>query len=281
MRSNRTLILLFAAALAAPAAAQEPAPQSEPDRAVPRARSGESRNPNRPDALIRHQPRAAAPAERTTSPRAVAPPDSSSRPMNVSASAEQQGGRRRPPSGGGGGGGNSGGGAVRREPGPRSQSDGNRGGGDHPVFVDRAVPRGSVPHQSRPVYVYRATPWPWYYDPWLYGGGFGIGYAYYSPWSWYGPGWGAYAPAYGPGWGYGYTTGRVRLKVTPRDAEVFVDNYYAGTVDDFDGNFQGLRLEPGNHKVEVRKPGFESLTYDVHVQPDRTITFRGEMKTTP
>ena len=28
----------------------------------------------------------------------------------------------------------------------------------------------------------------------------------------------------------------------------------------------------------MRKPGFETLHFDVRVQPDRTITFRGEMK---
>jgi hypothetical protein len=124
--------------------------------------------------------------------------------------------------------------------------------------------------------VYR--PSPWYYDPWWGYGGYGIGYGYYAPWSWYGPGWG---PGYGyPRGGYDYN-GKVRLKVTPRDAEVYVDGYYAGIVDDFDGNFQGLRLSPGGYKIEVRKPGFETLTYDVRVQSDRTITFRGDLQPTP
>ncbi|MCA1583367.1 MAG: PEGA domain-containing protein [Acidobacteria bacterium] len=155
--------------------------------------------------------------------------------------------------------------------------------------------RAEAPRSSRPVYVYR--PSPWYYDPWGYGygygaygyghGGFGIGYSYYSPWAWRaaGPGsWGlGYGPGYGPGWygARGYDTGRVRLRVSPRDAEVFVDGYYAGIVDDFDGTFQGLRLDPGGYRIEVRKPGFEPLTFDVRVQFDRTITFRGELKTQP
>ena len=30
-----------------------------------------------------------------------------------------------------------------------------------------------------------------------------------------------------------------------------------------------------------RKPGFETLRFDVRVQPDRSITFRGEMKPVP
>ena len=73
----------------------------------------------------------------------------------------------------------------------------------------------------------------------------------------------------------------VKLKVKPRDAEVLVDGYYAGTVDDFDGVFQALKLDSGGYKIEIRKPGFETLVFDVHVQPDRTVTYRGEMKATP
>ena len=33
----------------------------------------------------------------------------------------------------------------------------------------------------------------------------------------------------------------VRLEVTPKEAEVYVDGYYAGIVDDFNGTFQRLR----------------------------------------
>ena len=63
----------------------------------------------------------------------------------------------------------------------------------------------------------------------------------------------------------------------PRDAEVYIDGYYAGVVDDFDGRLQGLRLESGNYRVQVALPGFEPLDFDVHVQPGRTTTYRGEL----
>ena len=46
---------------------------------------------------------------------------------------------------------------------------------------------------------------------------------------------------------YGYPTGELRLQVQPRDAQVFIDGSYAGTVDDFDGTFQSLRLEEGEY----------------------------------
>ena len=40
----------------------------------------------------------------------------------------------------------------------------------------------------------------------------------------------------------------------PRNAEVYVDGRYAGIVDDYDGTFQRLDLEPGSHEIEIRAP---------------------------
>lgn len=79
----------------------------------------------------------------------------------------------------------------------------------------------------------------------------------------------------------GYDYGGVRLGVRPRDAQVFVDGHYAGLVDDFDGTFQQLRLEAGGHKIEIRRPGFQDLDVDIHVQPGRTITLREELRPRP
>ena len=150
---------------------------------------------------------------------------------------------------------------------------------DHAVARVGPPPNRDVDH----VYVYPDY-WSYgvYYDPFYYGP-FQVGYLAYSPWGW--------TPAfYGYPYGYagsgyyqphGYDLGRVKLKVRPRDAEVFVDGYYAGTVDDFDGMWQSLRLDSGAYRIEIRKPGFETLNFDVRVQPDRTITYRGEMKPTP
>lgn len=77
--------------------------------------------------------------------------------------------------------------------------------------------------------------------------------------------------------------GRLRLKVKPEHAEVFVDGYLVGLVDQFDGVFQRLHIEPGPHRIEFRADGYgyEPLTYDVLIQPDRTITYTGALKPTP
>lgn len=93
------------------------------------------------------------------------------------------------------------------------------------------------------------------------------------------------------GYGYGYpgaaypmvlpAYGSVRITDAPRDAEVYVDGYYAGVVDDFDGRFQRLNLEPGPHQIEVRTAAAESRSFDVSVQPGRTVTFRATSQRRP
>jgi len=56
----------------------------------------------------------------------------------------------------------------------------------------------------------------------------------------------------------------------PKTAEVFVDSYYAGIVDDFDGTFQSLDLEPGQHEIVVWAPGHRSIRQKLYLQPGRT-----------
>jgi hypothetical protein len=70
----------------------------------------------------------------------------------------------------------------------------------------------------------------------------------------------------------------VRIEVVPKEAEVYVDGYYAGIVDDFNGTFQRLRLPPGQHEIVVRKDGFHTLKQDVYLTPDTTFRIRGRLE---
>jgi hypothetical protein len=101
-------------------------------------------------------------------------------------------------------------------------------------------------------------------------GGLGFG-GYYDPW------YGGYPSRY---YDERYD-GAVRLKVKPREASVYVDGYYVGLVDDFDGIFQRLPLEPGPHQIEIRADDRQSLTFDVRILPERTITWTGELEPAP
>jgi hypothetical protein len=124
------------------------------------------------------------------------------------------------------------------------------------------------------------------YAPWglIYGSiGFSNYGVYGSPYPGYGSsyGYGYGQGSYSPWQSSGYDIGGVRLRIRPRDAQVFVDGYYAGLVDDFDGTFQSLRLEQGGHKIEIHMQGFEDLELDVHVQAGRTITLNEELRPRP
>lgn len=123
-----------------------------------------------------------------------------------------------------------------------------------------------------------------FYDPFYspYGfGGYGLdpgfGYPYYGdptdPYM-YGEGYGSYSSRVYSGQG----EGALKLKVKPRNAKVYVDGYFVGVVDQFDGMMQKLTLNGGNHKVEVKADGYETAEFDVLITPGQTLTFSGDLK---
>jgi hypothetical protein len=161
----------------------------------------------------------------------------------------------------------------------KAEPRGSRPRGDNPQ-VGVAVPRPpnrpptpGGPDFDGPDYYPNYYYYPRLYYPYGYGA-FGLGYYYYDPYAWY-PGYWNYPFT---GYGYGNPTGEIRLKVKPRDAEVFVDGYYAGTVNDFDGFSQALRLEEGPYTIEIRAPGYAPLSINVRIQPGRKINYEGELQ---
>jgi PEGA domain len=183
-----------------------------------------------------------------------------------------------------------------------------RPGGRH--VVGRAVPRPFIRGGGRPIVVaprryfsprvigiapYR--PYYYGYRPGLTVGFYaGLGYPYSYPYSYgypyrYRHPYPYYSSVYSYG-GYGYALpppayvsavpghayGGVRIQDAPQDAQVFVDGYYVGVVDDFDGPFQHLNLTAGPHNIEIRVAGYQPITFDVNVQPGRTITYRAQIQ---
>ena len=129
-----------------------------------------------------------------------------------------------------------------------------------------AVPRRAVAAPRRVVAVPRrsAVVFGAYYRP-----------LYFSPF--YDPFYDPFLYRYGvyPGYAYGQIYGpesSIRFRVSPRNTEVFVDGYYAGIVDDFDGVFQRMRLESGPHDVTLYLPGHRTVTQQVLLQPNRTFS---------
>jgi hypothetical protein len=123
-----------------------------------------------------------------------------------------------------------------------------------------------------PVSYYYAYPYYWrniwwasHGAPWGYfafGDPFGYPYAYPFPY--------AYYPV--------DVSAAVRLQVTPREAEVFVDGYRAGEVDDFDGVFQRLRLQPGGHEIAVYLEGYRTFRQTLYVNPGSSRSIKHELQ---
>ena len=102
--------------------------------------------------------------------------------------------------------------------------------------------------------------------PYFVGGGF------YGPGFYYGPGYGWYGPGYGYG-PYGYAmvarpnVGKVKIDTKRKDAMVYVDGGYAGTV----GDLKTFPLKAGNHDIELRGPDGHSFYQErVDVVPGKT-----------
>ena len=106
-----------------------------------------------------------------------------------------------------------------------------------------------------------------------------------------------YYPSFGIGFGhypvsFGFSyvggpkdpRGSARFRVRPNHTEVYVDGYYAGVVDDFDGSFQKIRLDPGPHEITLYLDGhqvfqetiYSSLGGDVKIHHDMVPLAPGE-----
>jgi len=73
-------------------------------------------------------------------------------------------------------------------------------------------------------------------------------------------------------------TADIRLDVRPTWAQVFVDNAFVGTVDDYLHVLAGLNVHAGRHRLEFRAPGYETLVTDLDVTAGRIVTYRAELR---
>lgn len=139
-------------------------------------------------------------------------------------------------------------------------------------------------YPSYPWYGYGNNNWGGSYDCYYsynpYGcsyGAFGLGYFYFNPFDWnygaYSSGWGGGGGSYG-----GQQLGSIRLKVKPSNASVYVDGFYAGTVDSFDNSFQKLSVALGSHRIEISAPGYQPLVLEINVQDFDTMVYDGQLE---
>jgi hypothetical protein len=118
--------------------------------------------------------------------------------------------------------------------------------------------RGYGPRAVVVVGGYGYYPYPYLYDPW------------------YAEQWGMYPPYYRR-----YNVEResaVRLEVKPKDAEVYVDGFYAGIVDDFNDWYERLYTAPGGHQITLFLDGYRTHTQQAYLTPDHTFKVKFQME---
>ena len=108
-----------------------------------------------------------------------------------------------------------------------------------------------------------------------------IGRPFFDPfWGTYYYPYGLFPFAYYPYASYAYglsLDSDVKVKIAPKDAQVFVDGYYAGVADNFDGAFQELHVAPGGHVISVYLNGYRTLTRSIYAEPNKTVTFKDRL----
>jgi hypothetical protein len=184
----------------------------------------------------------------------------------------------------------------------------HRGGAMGRAATRAAAPRGGVtPVVPRSYYpgvrvaprIVTGYPYrPYYRSYYPYRRGLHVGvYSGYSPYGYYGLPYDYpynytyfinHSPYYAP-YGYGappayvtavpgYANGGLRIDGAPANAQVYVDGYYAGIVNDFDGAFQHMNLRTGPHQIEVRPSGLPPVSFNVNVAPGQTITYHAGIR---
>jgi hypothetical protein len=73
-------------------------------------------------------------------------------------------------------------------------------------------------------------------------------------------------------------TGGLRLDASPGSAQVYVDGFYVGSVEDFGMSGRALDLDEGAHRVELRAAGYATLSFDVRITADQTTRYRGDLE---
>lgn len=91
----------------------------------------------------------------------------------------------------------------------------------------------------------------------------------YGWYGWYGPYYDVYP--YGP---YGKAAGEVKLDSNVKDAEVYINGNYAGTVK----KLKTLMLSPGAYDISVRAPGRESFDEKIYIVAGKTLKLHPDLR---
>jgi hypothetical protein len=72
-------------------------------------------------------------------------------------------------------------------------------------------------------------------------------------------------------------TGELKISATPTRAAVFVDNQFAGNVNEFDGGGRAMLLTPGRHNIRVALPGYLPFETVIDLRPHQKLKIQTEL----
>jgi PEGA domain len=72
--------------------------------------------------------------------------------------------------------------------------------------------------------------------------------------------------------------GGLSFEITPSTAQLFVDGALVGTVGQFTSTTQPLGLVAGRHQIEIRAPGYQTMSLDVDVIAGQVIPYQGALE---
>ena len=132
-----------------------------------------------------------------------------------------------------------------------------------PISTNPPPPSPGRPRRPAPAIVFFGAPYAWGFDAWQRSPMPGVIASRPETYA------AADAPSEPP-----LATGRLQLEIKPRDAQVFVDGEFVGTWSDLGGE---LELTAGTHRIELRAPRHEPLSFDTRITSGRTINYRGAL----
>lgn len=73
------------------------------------------------------------------------------------------------------------------------------------------------------------------------------------------------------------TSSEVRLDVHPGRAAVFLDDYFAGTVDEYYGVEHAMLVVPGKHRLKIALGGYKTFETEVELLPHQKFELRTDL----
>jgi hypothetical protein len=77
---------------------------------------------------------------------------------------------------------------------------------------------------------------------------------------------------------YPTVTAKIKLKVTPERAAVFVDDRFVGDVHQFGGAGRSMLVSAGKHRIKIALAGYQTFETEVNLLPSQKLTLKAKLE---